>query len=667
MCATESIPGSLERNNVPQMVVFAFTGPLNNDSWYQLRRIFDNEGKGSKERVNPNGERITMTLFASDKSTDDYCRAGEFYRDGHEIGVTGSYSMASLKPSKWEKEIMYHKKNLTKKANIDKHDIHGMRAPELEFGGDRQFQAINAMSNITRYKKHAWRNPYDSSIVLGERTYWKNTWPSWPYTLDYRVYDTVRPHNVHPAACYPGMWEIPVQRFYENYSTAHFFIDDWVGAYNVEMLYYTIVNNFWRHYSNNRAPFIINARTDWFKRDLMAEKAVERFIDVLLAHKSKDVYMVSMDQMLEWVKNPVPLDKVKESNLLKRPTGRKGAKCNFGKRTVNGGGNGTVDGGGNGTVNGGWNGTVNGGGNGTVDGGGNGTVDGGGNGTVNGGGNGTVDGGGNGTANGGGNGTVDGGGKGTVGGGGNEEVNGGGNGTVDGGGNWTVNGGGNGTVNGGGNGTVNGGGNGTVDGGGNGTVNGGGNGTVNGGGNEEVNEGGNGTVNGGGNGTVNGGGNGTVNGGGNGTVNGGGNGTVNGGGNGTVNGGGNGTVNGGGNEDVNGGGNGTMNGGGNWTVNGGGNGTVNGGGNGTVNGGGNGTVNGGENGTVNGGGNGTVNGGGNGTVDGGGNGTVNGGENGTVNGGGNGIMNGGGRRAGNITLLICGVLLIVLISKDRAD
>ncbi|KAI0213195.1 hypothetical protein LSAT2_001790 [Lamellibrachia satsuma] len=81
-CATESPPGGLYPHNVPQLVVFAFIGPLNNDSWYQLQGIFN------KKRVNPNGERITMTLFFTEEDTDDYCRAGEFYRDGHEIGVT---------------------------------------------------------------------------------------------------------------------------------------------------------------------------------------------------------------------------------------------------------------------------------------------------------------------------------------------------------------------------------------------------------------------------------------------------------------------------------------------------------------------------------------------------------------------------------------------------
>ncbi|KAI0236463.1 hypothetical protein LSAT2_012993 [Lamellibrachia satsuma] len=319
-CASESPPDDLAPADVPQLVVFAFSGPLNKDSWHQLRRIFDNNGKGGKKRVNPNGERITMTLFVSDVGTDDYCRAGEFYNHGHEIGVTGfkeTNSMENLTPMGWQEVMMGQRENLKKEANIDEDDIHGMRAPALEAGGDKQFMGIQLMN------ERKWL-PYDSSIMFVETAL-----QLWPYTMNFRFTDTIGRQNHYPGACYPGVWEVPVQRFCDNYNTEYDFIDEWVAATNFEMLYYTIANNFWRHYSTNRAPFIINAHTDWFKRDPFALEAVERFIDVLLAHAEKDVYVVSMDQMLDWVKHPVPLDEIEQSDLLKTPTGRKGAMCDL--------------------------------------------------------------------------------------------------------------------------------------------------------------------------------------------------------------------------------------------------------------------------------------------------------------------------------------------------
>ncbi|KAK2180106.1 hypothetical protein NP493_459g01047 [Ridgeia piscesae] len=339
-CVSEEPPVVMDPVQVPQLVVFAFSGPLNNDSWYHLRRIFDYRGKGSKKRLNPNDEPITMTLFVSDDGTDHYCRAGEFYRHGHEIGVAGtnsSWSMASRKPRAWEAAMMGQRANLTKEAKIDEEDIRGMRAPSLQAGGDQQFVGIQYMSNETRYKAHVWR-PYDSSIAIGE----KNVVPLWPYTMDFRVSDVVRPQNRHPVACYPGVWEVPVQRFYDNYSSAHDFIDDWDSAENVEMLYYTIANNFWRHYSTNRAPFVINARTYWFSRDPYALEAIERFIDVLLAHTVKDVYVVSMEQVVEWTKHPLRLDEIKASALFKQPTGRKGLMCNMADLNWRGNANGNV-------------------------------------------------------------------------------------------------------------------------------------------------------------------------------------------------------------------------------------------------------------------------------------------------------------------------------------
>jgi len=328
-CASEVVPGEIAVVDAPQFVVITLTGPLNNDSWYPLRRLFK---RGKKMRKNPNGTPTTMTLFVTHKDTDDYCRAGEFYRDGHEIAVSGfdiNDTMASLKRGDWEKIIMYQKKNLTKEAKIDEDDLKGMRAPDLKTGADEQFKAMLHMSNKTKYKDCAWK-PYDSSIVLGEKMAWRNTPPLWPYTMNYNVFEQIRPQHNHPVQCYDGVWEIPVRRFYDNYSTAHEFIDDWRATENEEMQYYTLANNFWSHYSTNRAPFLINARTDWFKTVPTAEKSLKRFIDVVLAHKLKDVYVVSMDLMLDWVKNPKTLTEITELDF-KRTTKRRGAKCNIAK------------------------------------------------------------------------------------------------------------------------------------------------------------------------------------------------------------------------------------------------------------------------------------------------------------------------------------------------
>ena len=339
-CASELIPGGIAVNDAPQFVVITFTGPLNNDSWYQLRRLFKRD---KKKRKNPNGTPTTITLFVTQKKTDDYCRAGEFYRDGHEIAVSAyklNSTMASLKKDDWEREIMEQKKNLTKEAKVDEDDIKGMRAPDLMTGADAQFKAMLLMSNETKYKDCAWK-PYDSSIVLGEKMGWKNSPPLWPYTMNYNVFDQIRPQHGHPVQCYPGVWEVPVRRFYDNYSSAYEFIDDWRSTENEEMQYYTLANNFWTHYSTNRAPFLINARTTWFKTVPTAEKALERFIDVVLAHDKQDVYVVSMDMMLDWVKNPKKLSDITELDF-KRTTKRRGAKCNIAKLESTGRLNGTM-------------------------------------------------------------------------------------------------------------------------------------------------------------------------------------------------------------------------------------------------------------------------------------------------------------------------------------
>ena len=329
-CACRSVHGDLALNTVPQLVVFTFVGPLNSSSWDPLRRLFKDEKK------NPNGEPITMTLFVSDTYTDDYCRAGEFYRDGHEIGVNGvsdTDTVDSFISDDWEQLIMSQKEILTTEAKIDKTDIKGMHVPGLKKrAADAVFLAIEHMSNETKYEGRAWK-PYDSSVVLGENIRLKNQAPLWPYTVTYTSDDKVCPGDVnacnHPAHCYTGVWEVPVRLFYDNGSLPNVFIDEWIAPENEEMLYYTLVNNFWEHYASSRAPFVIKAHTNWFNKSRLAEKALERFIAVVLAHDLQDVYVVSMEQMLEWVKDPKTLNEIKDSGLFKRTTKRSGARCNM--------------------------------------------------------------------------------------------------------------------------------------------------------------------------------------------------------------------------------------------------------------------------------------------------------------------------------------------------
>ena len=277
-----------------------------------------------------------MTLFVADTDTDDYCRAGEFYRDGHEIGVnvvSDEDTMDSFISDDWEKLIMTQKEIIATKAKIDKNDIKGLHVSGLlKKKADSLFLAMEHMSNETKYEARAWK-PYDSSVVLGENIRSKNQAPLWPYTVNYKSDDKVCPGDInacnHPAHCYDGVWEVPVRLFYDNGSFPNVFIDDWPAPENEEMLYYTLVKNFWEHYASNRAPFVIKAHTDWFKRSRLAEKALERFIAVVLAHDLQDVYVVAMDQMLEWVKDPKALNEIKDSGLFTRTKKRSGARCDM--------------------------------------------------------------------------------------------------------------------------------------------------------------------------------------------------------------------------------------------------------------------------------------------------------------------------------------------------
>lgn len=80
-------------------------------------------------------------------------------------------------------------------------DVRGMRAPFLSIGGNKMFKMLYD-SNFT----------YDSSMPVYE-----NRPPSWPYTLDYKIFhDCMIPPC--PTKSYPGKireWRLFVPNFVE--------------------------------------------------------------------------------------------------------------------------------------------------------------------------------------------------------------------------------------------------------------------------------------------------------------------------------------------------------------------------------------------------------------------------------------------------------------------
>ena len=75
-----------------------------------------------------------------------------------------------------------------------------------------------------------------------------------------------------------------------------------------------LIKNFNRHYKTNKAPFIINIETNWFKsHGEILTNALVKFVDILTNFNSesatnKDIYFVTLSKIIEWIQNPIPIE-----------------------------------------------------------------------------------------------------------------------------------------------------------------------------------------------------------------------------------------------------------------------------------------------------------------------------------------------------------------------
>lgn len=88
-----------------------------------------------------------------------------------------------------------------------------------------------------------------------------------------------------------------------------------------------MITNFERHYNSNRAPFGFYVHAAWFISHENAFEAYLKFIDYL--QTLDDVFISSATQVLDWVRQPVPLEELKNNRkcTAPKPTSCKPLTC----------------------------------------------------------------------------------------------------------------------------------------------------------------------------------------------------------------------------------------------------------------------------------------------------------------------------------------------------
>lgn len=278
-------------DDIPQMVVFSFNDPVNEDVYEHYMELF--YGK-----LNPNGCPVSVTIFVSDNNTD-YCMINKLYTYGHEIGNRGKTSTSQVafwqraSVDEWRQEVVEQIDAINQKAEIPRSAIRGWRTPLNQPGGDKQFKLLQANNFIK----------YDSTLLAGPMSLNENS--TWPFTLDKPLQF---PCGIPPCPQqrYQGFWEVPIIRLLDANGLVCSFAHRCIYPPNNEQETCDFLwKNFEHHYRTNRAPFMVNLEANWFNEKEFALKAMKKFIAALLSRK--DVYIVSAWQVVQWMQDPTPM------------------------------------------------------------------------------------------------------------------------------------------------------------------------------------------------------------------------------------------------------------------------------------------------------------------------------------------------------------------------
>ncbi|KAK6640152.1 hypothetical protein RUM44_011838 [Polyplax serrata] len=277
------IPGDLDPEDTPQMIILTFNGAINQNNFEQYQKVFPSS------RKNPNGCEIKGTFFVSHEYSN-YNMVQQLAHDGHEIATETISLQRDLQDKgyeEWVGEMIGMREILRHFANIPKQDIVGMRAPFLKPGRNAQYEVLEDFGYI-----------YDSSISIPPLKV-----PVWPYTLDYKI-----PHECKSGTCptksFQGIWEVPLNAHYvETYEGGHCpYLDQCVlHNHSEDDVFEWLQEDFLRYYEQNKAPYMMPFHTNWFQIKEL-EKGLQKFLD--WTQTLPDVWFVTITQALVWMTDP---------------------------------------------------------------------------------------------------------------------------------------------------------------------------------------------------------------------------------------------------------------------------------------------------------------------------------------------------------------------------
>ncbi|KAI3424258.1 hypothetical protein D9Q98_009612 [Chlorella vulgaris] len=277
-CASSKAPTSIANGDLPQFIVLTNDDAITVVSQPIILNV-------TERHTNKNGCKMPATWFVSIEYTDP-ALVKQVYTRGHEIATHTINHVANPNAS----QIVGARDWLVKTAGIPKADVVGFRAPFLIF--DPTQRDVLAGNGFKWDSSISEQYPSTTSPSASERL--------WPYTMDYGI-----PQNcaISTGTCsvderHPGLWEFPMWNVQDKTGATVASMDPLGDAYELYK------QQFDERYSGNRAPLGIYIHAAWIIADPTRADRLNKFLEY--ATSQENVFLVTVSQVLDWMKNPVP-------------------------------------------------------------------------------------------------------------------------------------------------------------------------------------------------------------------------------------------------------------------------------------------------------------------------------------------------------------------------
>ncbi|CAG8467749.1 12355_t:CDS:10 [Cetraspora pellucida] len=283
-CPGITPPGGLSLDDTPQFFMLTYDDSIQDRTMSVVNKLMGT-------RKNPNGCPISATYYVSIQYTN-MSMVTEWYARGQEVA---DHTMTHVGKSP-ENEITGCKAALNAFAGLPNGNIKGFRTPFLDWTPE----VLQTLAKLGFQ--------YDSSVTALKED------ASWPYTLDYGLYNDCWKGFCN-STIIPGFFEIPMAALIDEQGLPHL-MDPYLDN-TTDVVKKWLQDNFNRHLTQGKTPFGVYIHPVQLDNSTAPGRNTEPMIQMLQeffdwALAQPNVWFVTSQQLLTWMKNPVPASQLKD-------------------------------------------------------------------------------------------------------------------------------------------------------------------------------------------------------------------------------------------------------------------------------------------------------------------------------------------------------------------